>query len=76
MPLVVLFSNGIFASLLLEKRDIEFQFLSRLCGRHSHRFTAGGKISGPIHSFRGSKPLNTITIQELPLKSTIRVLFY
>lgn len=64
MPLAAsLFSAGIFASLLLEKRDTEFQFFSRLGGRHPpDRHTAGGKISGHLYSFRGSEPLNTATI--------------
>lgn len=54
MPLVVpLFSSGIFASLLLEKRDVEFQFLARLGGSHP---PTGGKISGHPHSCRGPEP--------------------
>lgn len=59
MPLVVLlFSSSIFASLLLEKRDVEFQFLARLSGSHP---LTGGKISGHLHSCRGPKPPDIAT---------------
>lgn len=39
LVVVLLFRSGIFASLLLEKRDIEFQFLARLGESHSPRGT-------------------------------------
>lgn len=59
MPLVVLlFSNGIFASLLLEKRDVELKFLARLGGSHPR---TGGKISGHPHSCRGPEPPDIAT---------------